>query len=215
MLSSTQKDLTFSKWEFLKGPPFPNQDLRNQSLIVFLNVSIFLFFSLAYSKSSKNIIASLSHLEEYFWSLELAVLEIRNSFDDAQLSSFLNHTSLKHSRRLTNVPGETDQFLILSLEVLSDRSRRDLSLFCSTTRTLLQDGIDCGRLLHFPTTTSFLFSYPLSQTYEQHSVTSLVLLWRFFQDKISIWQNLSFPTNSCYQWQRKNRALFILQPTIL
>lgn len=93
-------------------------------------------------------------MEEYFWGLELAVLEIRNVFDDAQLSSFLNHTGLTHSRRLTHVPGERDRsfsfFLLKSYQLDGEWTSFSFAL---QLETFLQDDIT------FPHHHPFLFSY--------------------------------------------------------
>lgn len=81
----------------------------------------------------------------------MAVLEIKNVFHDAQLSSFLNHTGQTHSRRLTNVPGERDPsffcFLLKSCQL--DQEGTSIS-FALQLETLLQDDIEPDRSLHSP-----------------------------------------------------------------
>lgn len=89
----------------------------------------FLLFSLAYSKSRINIIASAPLAKNNFWSLKLAALEIRNVFDDAQLSSCLHHRCPTHSRRLSHIPEETGHgFSFFLLKLLSVQEGTSLSL---------------------------------------------------------------------------------------
>lgn len=112
---------------------------------------------------------SLSYLQKHnIWGLELAVLEIRNVplMMHSCLHFSCNHRCLKHSRKLTNVPGEMYCFLILSPEILVRLRRDEYPLF--TTRNVRWSWV--RQPLHFLPLISSCSHIHLSQTCGQYSV---------------------------------------------